>query len=195
VLERDRLGVSVAFANDPLERGHTKVAAMERLKRRSDFRAVAQAAGAGARAHANAFILQARPRAEGGPPRVGFTVSKQVGNAVERNLVRRRLRELIRLAPRAALSAGHDYVLIGRRAALKAAFDAMMKELGGALRRVHSSGKHGSSKSAAGKSGSSKSGGGTGASGALSPHRAGRSKGGGGKRQMGRQNRASQHEH
>ena len=148
---------------------------MERLKRRSDFRAVTQAAGAGARAHASAFILQARPRAESGPPRVGFTVSKQVGNAVERNRVRRRLRELIRLAPRAALSAGHDYVLIGKRAALKVAFDAMMKELGGALRRVRSSNK----------SAASKSSGGTGASGALSPHRAGRSTGGGGKRQRG----------
>ena len=165
---------------------------MERLKRRSDFRAVAQAAGQGtqqgARAHASAFILQARARTAEGPPRVGFTVSKQVGNAVERNRVRRRLRELIRLAPKAALSAGHDYVLIGRRAALKAAFDAMMKELGGALRCVHAASKSASKSS-------SKSSGGTGASGALSPHRAGRSKGGGGKRQMGHQNRTSQHEH
>ena len=153
---------------------------MERLKRRSDFRAVAQAAGPGARLHASAFILQARAREKAGPPRVGFTVSAQVGNAVERNRVRRRLRELIRLAPPAALSASHDYVLIGRRAALKVAFDAMMKELGGALRRIHAS---------------SKSGGGTGASGALSPHRAGRSKGGGGKRQTDPEKRTSQHEH
>jgi ribonuclease P protein component len=153
---------------------------MERLKRRSDFRAVAQAAGPGARVHASAFILQARAREKAGPPRVGFTVSAQVGNAVERNRVRRRLRELIRLAPPAALSASHDYVLIGRRAALKVAFDAMMKELGGALRRIHAS---------------SKSGGGTGASGALSPHRAGRSKRGEGKRQMDPEKRTSQHEH
>jgi len=158
---------------------------MERLKRRSDFRAVAQAAGGGARVHASAFILQARARGKAGPPRVGFTVSKQVGNAVERNRVRRRLRELIRLAPPAALSASHDYVLIGRRAALKVAFDAMMKELGGALRRIHASSK----------SGSSKSGSGTGASGALSPHRAGRSKRGEGKRQMDPEKRTSQHEH
>src|SRR5690349_16479598 len=168
---------------------------MERLIRRSEFRAVAQAAGAGARAHASGFVLQARPRGEHGPPRVGFTVSKQVGNAVQRNRVRRRLRELIRLTPKASLSAGHDYVLIGRRAALKVAVDGMMKELGGALRRVHAASKSASSKSAANKSGEDKSGDGTGASGALSPHRAGRSKGCGGKRQMGRQSRASQHEH
>ena len=163
---------------------------MERLKRRSDFRAVAQAAGGGARVHASAFILQARAREKAGPPRVGFTVSKQVGNAVERNRVRRRLRELIRLAPPAVLSASYDYVLIGRRAALKVAFDAMVKELGGALRRIHALSKSGSS-----KSGSSKSGSGTGAPGALSPHRAGRAKRGEGKRQMDPEKRTSQHEH
>jgi ribonuclease P protein component len=147
---------------------------MERLKRRSDFRAVAQASGGGTRAHssvhASGFILQARARDKAGPPRVGFTVSKQVGNAVERNRVRRRLRELIRLAP-AALCAGHDYVLIGRRAALKLPFDAMTKELSGALRRVHDSANSSS---------------GTGAAGGLSPHRAGPSKRGSGNPEIGR---------
>ena len=161
---------------------------MERLKRRSDFRAVAQAAGQGAqqgaRAHASAFTLQARPRGRIGPPRVGFTVSKQVGNAVERNRVRRRLRELIRLAPAGALCAGHDYVLIGRRAALKAAFHAMKKDLSGALSRVHSF------KSGLGKSGSP-----TGAAVEPPPHRAGPAKGGSGKRQMGPEPKADQHEH
>ena len=148
---------------------------MERLKRRSDFRAVAQASGGGgrARAQANGFILQARARGNAGPPRVGFTVSKQVGNAVERNRVRRRLRELIRLAP-AALSVGHDYVLIGRRAALKLPFAAMTKELSGALRRVH---------------GSANTASGTGTAGGLSPHRAGPSKRGGGNPEIGRKTR------
>jgi ribonuclease P protein component len=80
-------------------------------------------------------------REQAGPPRVGFTVSKQVGNAVERNRVRRRLRELVRLASPAALRVSHDYVLIGRRSALKAPFGDMIKEFDGALRRVHASGK------------------------------------------------------
>ncbi len=161
---------------------------MERLKRRSDFRAVAQAAGAGARAHASAFILQARAGAQVGPPRVGFTVSKHVGNAVERNRVRRRLRELIRLAPPTGLAAGHDYVLIGRRAALKTRFEAMMQELGSALRRVHSSSKNGS-----GRSGADKSGGGTGTSDKRPPHSVGRSEGGG-KHQIDPAKRPGQHE-
>jgi ribonuclease P protein component len=107
--------------------------AMERLKRRMDFRAAA----GGTRAPASTFVLQARPRADEGGVRVGFTVSRQVGNAVERNRVRRRLRELVRLAHAGSLHAGHDYVLIGRRAALKAPFGEMMKELDTALDRIH----------------------------------------------------------
>ena len=178
---------------------------MERLKRRTDFRAVAQAAGQGSqqgaraqlRAHASAFTLQARPRGNVAPPRVGFTVSKQVGNAVERNRVRRRLRELIRLAPAGALCDGHDYVLIGRRAALKAAFDAMKNDLSGALHRVHGFksglGKGGSDEGP-GK-GSGKSGSATGAAVEPPPHRAGPAKDGSGKRQMGPEPRADQHEH
>jgi ribonuclease P protein component len=105
----------------------------ERLKRRTGFRAAAL----GARAPGKAFVLQARNRGEDGAPRVGFTVSRQVGNAVERNRVRRRLREIVRLRGSANLYPGHDYVLIGRRAALQLPFDAMMRDLDAALRRVH----------------------------------------------------------
>ena len=125
--------------------------AVEHLLRRADFRAAA----GGLRAAAGAFVLQARRRADGEAIRVGFTVSKQVGNAVERNRVRRRLREMVRLTAAAAAGAvaradgarggsgggalrpGHDYVLIGRRAALAAPFSAMLSDLGAALRRIH----------------------------------------------------------
>jgi ribonuclease P protein component len=115
------------------DRGAQRV--VERLRRRSDFRAAAQ----GVRAPGRAFVLQARQRAEDGPPRVGFTVSRQVGNAVERNRVRRRLREMVRLSARAdtQLRGGHDYVLVGRRAALVAPFADMLRELAAALGRVN----------------------------------------------------------
>jgi ribonuclease P protein component len=106
---------------------------MERLRHRADF----LAAAAGSKALASAFALQVRKRSDDGPARVGFTVSKKVGKAVERNRVRRRLREVVRLARRAWMRAGHDYVLIGRRAALEAPFMQMAKDLEGALRRVH----------------------------------------------------------
>ncbi len=105
---------------------------MERLRQRTDF----LAAASGAKIATAAFVLQARERADGGPVRIGFTVSKKVGNAVERNRVRRRLREIVKLSADAALRSSHDYVLIGRRAALKLPFDRMVAEFGGALRRL-----------------------------------------------------------
>lgn len=106
---------------------------MERLRQRSDF----LAAAGGAKAPAAAFVLQARERGDGGPPRVGFTVSKKVGGAVERNRVRRRLREIVRLSAAQSLRPGNDYVLIGRRAALELPFDRLMKDFAGAVARVH----------------------------------------------------------
>ena len=116
---------------------------MERLKRRTDFKAAAK----GARAPSGAFVVQARQRAEdnpeGGPVRVGFTVSRQVGNAVERNRVRRRLREMVRLGPPAALRPGHDYVLIGRRAALAADFADLTRQFDAAIRRIHAAPRSG----------------------------------------------------
>jgi ribonuclease P protein component len=69
--------------------------------------------------------------------RVGFTVSRKVGGAVERNRVRRRLREVVRLSPAAGMKPGHDYVLVGRRAALDLAFDRMVEDFARALRRIH----------------------------------------------------------
>jgi ribonuclease P protein component len=112
---------------------------MERLTRRKDFLAAAK----GLRASGGAFVVQARRRAENGggaeegPARIGFTVSRQVGNAVERNRVRRRLREIVRQAGGSGMHGGHDYVLIGRRAALAAPFGELRQDLDVALRRIH----------------------------------------------------------
>jgi ribonuclease P protein component len=106
---------------------------MQRLKQRADF----LAAATGARAPGAAFVLQARQRADAGPVRVGFTVTKKVGNAVERNRVRRRLREMVRLSATGPLQAGHDYVLIGRRTALQWPFERLMQEFDKALHRIH----------------------------------------------------------
>src|ERR1700709_1214942 len=106
---------------------------MERLRQRADF----LAAATGSRAPVSGFVLQALNRREDGPVRVGFTVSKKVGNAAERNRVRRRLREVVRLAPQAPLRSGHDYVLIGRRAALELPFDRLIEDFARALSRVH----------------------------------------------------------
>jgi ribonuclease P protein component len=132
----------------------SKAKPMERLKRRTDFKAAAK----GARAPSGAFVVQARQRAdddrESGAVRVGFTVSRQVGNAVERNRVRRRLREVVRLAPAAALRPGQDYVLIGRRAALAADFADMTLQFDAAIRRVHAGPRSGQENGQESKQGS-----------------------------------------
>jgi ribonuclease P protein component len=111
---------------------------MERLKRRTDFRAAAQSAANGMRAPGKAFLLQARPRGDERAARIGFTVSRQVGNAVIRNRVRRRLREIVRLSGEARLCPGHDYVLIGRRPGLTLPFGDLLRDFDAAVRRVHS---------------------------------------------------------
>ena len=85
---------------------------------------------------ATAFVLQARKRTDDGPVRFGFTVSKKVGNAVERNRVRRRLREIVRLSEKNRMQSGHDYVLVGRRAALKLPFARIAQDFEGALQRM-----------------------------------------------------------
>jgi|SRR5947209_8192285 len=105
---------------------------MERLKQRAEFLAAAK----GAKVPAAAFVLQGRARGDAAPPRFGFTVSKKVGNAVERNRVRRRLREIVRAHAALLAQDGHDYVLIGRRAALLAPFEAMVADFTGALQRL-----------------------------------------------------------
>jgi ribonuclease P protein component len=105
---------------------------VERLKLRADFLAAAR----GIKASASAFVLQARPRRDAGPARFGFTVARKVGNAVERNRVRRRLREMVR-ASAVAARRGYDYVVIGRRAALALPFPQLLAEFERALRHVH----------------------------------------------------------
>jgi ribonuclease P protein component len=105
---------------------------MERLRQRADF----LAAASGIKVPATAFVLQARKRTDDGPVRFGFTVSKKVGNAVERNRVRRRLKEIVRLSDTKRMQSGHDYVLVGRKAALKLPFDRIAQDFEGALRRL-----------------------------------------------------------
>ena len=106
---------------------------MLRLKTRADF----VAAAAAPRVPRPGFILQCRSRGDTGPARVGFTVSKKVGNAVERNRVRRRLREMVRLSAPRLLPAGRDYVLIGRRAALDLSFERLVEDFSSVLGRVN----------------------------------------------------------
>jgi ribonuclease P protein component len=82
-----------------------------RLKKRAEFLAVASK---GAKAPVPGLVMQLMPRADDAPFRVGFTVTKKVGNAVVRNRTKRRLREAVRLALDAEAYRGFDMVVIGR---------------------------------------------------------------------------------
>ncbi|MEZ5669778.1 MAG: ribonuclease P protein component [Alphaproteobacteria bacterium] len=109
---------------------------MERLKRRQDFLRVAAKRNSAARP---GMVLQAAHRpddATEGSVRFGLTVSRKVGNAVERNRARRRLRAAALATLSAHGEAGVDYVLVGRRATLTRPFDKLMGDLAGAMRQV-----------------------------------------------------------
>jgi len=105
---------------------------MDRLRQRADFLAVA----GGLRMSSTAFVVQSRIRADDGPVRVGFTVTRKVGSATERNRIRRRLRELVKRLDETSIPPHGDYVLVGRRAALTTDFAAMLDDLRSALRRL-----------------------------------------------------------
>jgi ribonuclease P protein component len=83
------------------------------------------------------LTLQARNRGDEGSPRVGFTATKKLGNAVVRNRVKRRLREIARQHLAAAALPGHDYVLIGRQPAFARTFADLEKDFTTALKRLH----------------------------------------------------------
>jgi ribonuclease P protein component len=96
--------------------------AVGRLKSRPQFLRVRE----GERRKGPYFLLETLDR--GAPddnPRVGFTVTKRQGNAVERNRMRRRLKEAVRLSAGFAMQPGHDYVVVARRDVLKVPFDTL----------------------------------------------------------------------
>ncbi len=83
------------------------------------------------------FVLLVRDRDDGSDElRVGFTVTRKIGNAVVRNRMRRRFRELAReLLPAKGLP-GADHVLIGRQGGIERDFSLLRQELGKALDRA-----------------------------------------------------------
>jgi ribonuclease P protein component len=106
---------------------------MQRLKRRQDFVAAAKALYAAV----PGMVVQARDRKDTADPRVGFTVTRKQGNAVTRNRVKRRLREIARLHLGEQAQAGFDYVLIGRASTATRGFRDLELDLNSALKRLH----------------------------------------------------------
>ena len=83
------------------------------------------------------FVLQVRPRGDGDAAiRVGYTVTKKIGNAVVRNRMKRRFRELARAHLPLAGIPGADHVLIGRAGGVERDFRTLANELQRALQKV-----------------------------------------------------------
>ena len=101
------------------------------LTKRADF----LAANRGLRVARPGFVLLVGPNTASAM-RYGITVTKKVGNAVVRNRIKRRFRELLRAAlPTLGLPA-HDHVLIGRDGGLERDFAQLQIELAAALARA-----------------------------------------------------------
>jgi ribonuclease P protein component len=107
--------------------------AAARLKRRAEFLRAAQK---GRKAAMPGLVVQVLPRDDTGPARIGFTVTRKVGNAVVRNRVRRRLREAARLLLRDSAVTGADVVLIGREATRTRVFALLVDDLRRALAKA-----------------------------------------------------------
>jgi ribonuclease P protein component len=96
-----------------------------RLRKRAEFVAVRR----GEKRRGRLFLLEVLNRDDEAAPRVGYTVTKKVGNAVVRNRVRRRLKEAVRVHAAREMAPGHDYVIVGREEVLAAPFDRLGAEL------------------------------------------------------------------
>jgi ribonuclease P protein component len=104
-----------------------------RLKRRAEF---LRAAASGRKAAVGGVVLQALARPDTQPVRLGFTVTKKVGNAVVRNRTRRRLKEAARLVLEARPVTGVDLVLIGRDSTRERDFMVLQDDIRRALDRT-----------------------------------------------------------
>ncbi len=99
----------------------------ERLRRRAEFVAVAK----GVRSNNDSVGVQTRRRAaDSAAPRFGITITKRTApRSVDRNRMRRRLREALRLGAALSGAEGHDYVIVGRLPVLTIPFDTLRAAL------------------------------------------------------------------
>jgi ribonuclease P protein component len=110
-----------------------------RLKRRHEFLKVAASRRKWV---TSGFILQARSHDDDDDfdgddvVRVGFTVSRRIGNAVARNRARRRLKAAAAEVMKENARPGFDYVVIGRATALTRPFRTLVDDFKIALKRL-----------------------------------------------------------
>ncbi|UCF48867.1 MAG: ribonuclease P protein component [Myxococcales bacterium] len=103
----------------------------DRLKKRYEFR---QAQLSGRRIHTPHFLIVVQPNALQNT-RLGITVTKKVGTAVQRNRIKRVVREVFR-RNRHLFPAGHDLVFIAKRGSTDIEYGALLNELELAARKL-----------------------------------------------------------
>jgi ribonuclease P protein component len=106
-----------------------------RLSRSADFDAVYRRGRSASSRHLVVYAFARDPGAGASEPRVGLTVSRKVGGAVERNHVKRLLREAsARIAP--SLGADVDLVIVARPGLAEALAEEQIDWLEAQLREL-----------------------------------------------------------
>jgi ribonuclease P protein component len=96
----------------------------ERIRKRQDYLRIYEQ---GVRRHTQRFTIIIC-RNQSGISRLGMTVSKKTGNAVQRNRIKRLLREFFRLH-KSRLPASQDIVIIAKRGILPLTYNDVCTEL------------------------------------------------------------------
>jgi len=115
--------------SNPQERAGKKNPRSGRLLRHADFERVYKQGRRHFAAHMTVFYLR---RVDGEGMRVGFTVGRVLGAAVDRNRMKRRLRESVRLT-RPAASAAVDVVINPKKSVRTVQFSVLLEEVGRAF--------------------------------------------------------------
>jgi len=97
---------------------------MESLKKSHDFKKVIEG---GSREIMETITIYRLPN-QSGKTRTGISVTKKTGGSVQRNLVKRRIREAIR-ENAAELPAGEDIVIIARRGTKRASYEDIARDI------------------------------------------------------------------
>ena len=114
----------------------TETARLSRLRRRSEFLAAAKALYSAR----GAVLLQMRRRTDDAADvRVGFTATKKIGGAVQRNRAKRRLRALAQALLGEYGQPGCDYVLVARSGIIDRDYSLLLEDVTQALAQVHRS--------------------------------------------------------